>query len=55
MIDAVTDPEVPPLPPHITIEQARHFMSARQRRRPDSRALITESFKQKILEFLPGR
>jgi pyruvate dehydrogenase (quinone) len=23
-----TDPEVPPLPPHITFEQAKHFMSA---------------------------
>ena len=55
VIDAVTDPEVPPLPPHITIEQARHFMSALRGGDPHSRALITESFKQKILEFLPGR
>ncbi|HST13336.1 MAG TPA: thiamine pyrophosphate-requiring protein [Gaiellaceae bacterium] len=55
VIDAVTDPEVPPLPPHITIEQARHFMSAIRGGDPHSRALITESFKQKILEFLPGR
>jgi len=55
VIDAVTDPEVPPLPPHITIEQARHFISAIRGGDPDSRALISESFKQKILEFLPGR
>ena len=55
VIDAVTDPEVPPLPPHITIEQARHFISAVKGGDPHSRALITESFKQKILEFLPGR
>jgi len=25
IIDALTDPEEPPLPPHITFEQARHF------------------------------
>jgi len=46
---------VPPLPPHITVEQARHFISAIRGGDPDSRALISESFKQKILEFLPGR
>jgi len=55
VIDAVTDPEVSPLPPHITVEQARHFISAVRGGDPNSRALITESFKQKILEFLPGR
>jgi pyruvate dehydrogenase (quinone) len=55
VIDAVTDPEVPPLPPHITIEQARHFISALRSGDPQSRALITESFKQKMLELLPGR
>jgi pyruvate dehydrogenase (quinone) len=55
VIDAVTDPDVPPLPPHITLEQARHFISAVRGGDPQTRALITESFKQKILEFLPGR
>jgi pyruvate dehydrogenase (quinone) len=54
VIDAVVDPEVPPLPPHITVEQAKHFLSA-LRGDPHSRELITESFKQKVLEFLPGR
>jgi pyruvate dehydrogenase (quinone) len=55
VIDAVTDPEVPPLPPHITIEQAKHFMTALRGGDTGSRAMITESFKQKVLEFLPGR
>jgi pyruvate dehydrogenase (quinone) len=55
VIDAVTDPEVPPLPPHITIEQAKHFMKALKGGDPHSREMITESFKQKVLEFLPGR
>ena len=55
VIDAVCDPEVPPLPPHITVEQAKHFISALKGGDPHSRALITESFRQKILEFLPGR
>jgi pyruvate dehydrogenase (quinone) len=55
VIDAVTDPEVPPLPPHITLEQAKHFMTALKGRDPGSRRIISESFKQKAIEFLPGR
>jgi pyruvate dehydrogenase (quinone) len=55
VIDAVCDPEVPPLPPHITVEQAKHFMHALKGRDPHARRLITESFRQKVLEFLPGR
>ena len=55
VIDAVVDPDMPPLPPHITIEQARSLMKALRGGDPDARGLVTESFKQKILEFLPGR
>jgi pyruvate dehydrogenase (quinone) len=55
VIDAVTDPEVPPLPPHITVMQAKHFLKALKGGDPNSRAMITESFKQKVLEFLPGK
>jgi pyruvate dehydrogenase (quinone) len=55
VIDAIVDPEVPPLPPHITVEQAKHFLKALKGGDPHSRAVITESFKQKVLEFLPGR
>ena len=38
MVEAVTDPEVPPLPPHITLEQAKALSSAADRRRPERRA-----------------
>jgi pyruvate dehydrogenase (quinone) len=55
VIDAVVDPEVPPLPPHITVMQAKHFLKALKGGDPNSRAMITESFKQKVLEFLPGK
>jgi len=51
---AITDPEVPPLPPHITLEQARHFMTA-MAGDPDRGAMVKQSFRQKIEEFLPGR
>ncbi|HEV2591826.1 MAG TPA: thiamine pyrophosphate-requiring protein [Gaiellaceae bacterium] len=55
VIDAVTDPEVPPLPPHITLEQAKSFMSALKAGDQSAGAMIVESAKQKALEFLPGR
>jgi len=54
LYEAITDPEVPPLPPHITFEQARHFMTALPGD-PDRGAVVKQSFRQKIEELLPGR
>jgi pyruvate dehydrogenase (quinone) len=54
LYEAITDPEVPPLPPHITLEQARHFMTA-MAGDPGRGAMVKQSFRQKIEEFLPGR
>ena len=53
--EAVTDPEVPPLPPHITIDQAKALTSALLSGDPDASRIIKQSFKQKVEEFLPGR
>ena len=55
LFEAITDPEVPPLPPHITLEQAKHFMEAVGRGDPDRGAFIRQSLKQKVQEFIPGR
>jgi pyruvate dehydrogenase (quinone) len=55
IVDALCDPNVPPLPPHISVEQARAFVSALRKGDPDLRGVISQSFKEKILEFLPGR
>ena len=54
LVEAVTDPEVPPLPPHITFEQARKYMSA-LKSDPSRGAMVRESLKQKIKEFIPSR
>ncbi len=53
--EAITDPEVPPLPPHITIEQAKALTSALLAGDPHSGRIVRQSFKQKMEEFLPGR
>jgi pyruvate dehydrogenase (quinone) len=55
VIDVVTDPEVPPLPPHITFEQAKMFALAVAKGDTSRRGMIEQSFKDKLEEFLPGR
>jgi pyruvate dehydrogenase (quinone) len=55
VIDAVCDPNVPPLPPHIRSDQARALVAALRKGDPEARGVITQSFKEKIIEFLPGR
>jgi pyruvate dehydrogenase (quinone) len=55
VLEAVTDPEVPPLPPHISFEQARNFMLAIARGDKGWRDMIEQSFKEKLKEFAPGR
>jgi pyruvate dehydrogenase (quinone) len=55
VIDAVCDPDVPPLPPHIRTEQARSLLKALRKGDPEARGVITQSFREKIIEFLPGR
>jgi pyruvate dehydrogenase (quinone) len=55
VLDVLTDPNVPPLPPHIRVEQARSLLKALRKGDPEARGIIDQSFKEKILEFLPGR
>jgi pyruvate dehydrogenase (quinone) len=51
VIDAVTDPNVPPLPPHITFKQARAMMSAMLKGDPDLGAVVRKSFSGVMREF----
>ena len=53
--EAYTDPNVSILPPHITIEQARHFFSALWKGDPDERGVIVESTKGVLAGIVPGR
>jgi pyruvate dehydrogenase (quinone) len=52
LYEAVVDPEVPPLPPHITLKEAKMFMGALRRGDPNARALIAQSFRQKLAELI---
>jgi pyruvate dehydrogenase (quinone) len=46
VLEAVTDPNVPPLPPHITLEQARAYASAIMRGDSDSADIIRATVRQ---------
>jgi pyruvate dehydrogenase (quinone) len=55
VIDAHTDPEVPPLPPHITIQQARNFMKSVLHGDVGRGAMIRQSFKDAVENYLPHK
>jgi pyruvate dehydrogenase (quinone) len=55
VLEAVTDPEVPPLPPHIELAQVKALTSSLLKGDPGARGIIRQSFRDKIEEFLPGR
>jgi pyruvate dehydrogenase (quinone) len=46
VLDVVVDPDVPPLPPHLTGEQARNMVTALWRGDPDRSGVIRQAFRQ---------
>jgi pyruvate dehydrogenase (quinone) len=55
LVQARTDPNVPPLPPHITVEQARGYVSSILKGDPDRGAMIVSSWRDAIESFLPHK
>jgi pyruvate dehydrogenase (quinone) len=51
VLEVITDPEVPPLPPHIRFEQATGFAHALAGRDPNAREMVTQAVKGKLSEF----
>ncbi|MDP8940125.1 MAG: thiamine pyrophosphate-requiring protein [Actinomycetota bacterium] len=49
--EAVTDPEVPPLPPHIRFEQAQSLAQAIAKGEPNTVEIAKQSLKGKLKEF----
>ena len=52
LLEFITDPEVPPLPPHIRFEQAQGMAKALASRDPASGQMVQESLKGKLAEFV---
>ncbi len=53
--DAVVDPNIAQLPPHITLEQAHNLFSAMRKGDPDEGGVIKESIKSVLAGLLPHR
>lgn len=54
VLDVHCDPNVPPIPPHATLEQAKSTISAVLHGDEDRWDFIKQGVKQKAQEFLPG-
>ena len=52
VIDAVVDPNVPPLPPHISFEQARSMTAALLKGDPDLRGVLRQSVLEKLRDYV---
>jgi len=55
VVDAITDPDVPPIPPHITFEQAKAYATALLKGDPNERGIIRQTFREMADAVLPHR
>lgn len=51
VVDALCDPNVPPMPPHVTWEQTKAMLSSLIKGDPDAGDVIRQAFKGKIKEY----
>ena len=55
VLEVKTDPEVPPLPPHISLEQARNFMTMLAKGDSSRGHLLKDTVRQVLSSVLPGK
>lgn len=55
VLEAYTDPSVPPLPPHISFKQARGFVSSVAGGDPDALSMMKQAWKDVIENYLPHK
>ena len=55
VLEVKTDPEVPPLPPHITLDEAKHLTQALVKGDPREGNIIKETAKQVLASLVPGK
>jgi pyruvate dehydrogenase (quinone) len=54
VLEVKTDPEVPPLPPHITMQQARNFSLSLLKGDPNERRTFSGAVRQALAAVLPS-
>ena len=55
VLEALTDPEVPTLPPHITFEEAKKFTESMMKGDPHLGHMIKQTFKEAVDSLLPSK
>lgn len=55
VVEAFTDPDVPPLPPHISLKQARAFTATLLKGDPNEKGILKQTAKQIFEDLLPHR
>ncbi|TFW20976.1 thiamine pyrophosphate-requiring protein [Duganella callida] len=55
LLEMVTDPDVPPLPPHVAPKQMGHYLRALLRGDPDAMGIVTATIKEAWDGLFPGR
>jgi pyruvate dehydrogenase (quinone) len=55
VLEVVVDPEIPPLPPHVTVTEAKKMARAMVKGDPERVGVTEKSLRGKLEEFLPGR
>ncbi|HEX6315759.1 MAG TPA: hypothetical protein VFZ73_12905, partial [Gemmatimonadaceae bacterium] len=55
VVEARTDPNVPPMPPHISFEHASNYLKAFFKRDPDAWAMMRASMREMMDSFFPAR
>jgi pyruvate dehydrogenase (quinone) len=53
VFEAITDPDVPTLPPHITFKEARNFASALLKWDPNEAGIVTQAVKGMVKGLVP--
>ena len=51
----VVDPEIPPLPPHISGEQMKQMARAMVKGDPEAAGVMEKSLRAKLAQLMPGR
>jgi pyruvate dehydrogenase (quinone) len=55
VLEVKTDPEVPPLPAHITFQEAKHLTETLIKGDPREGSMIKETAKQVLASIIPGK
>ncbi len=54
LLEIMSDPDVPPLPPHITLAQAKAFTETLMKGDPNEVGIIRQSVRDLMAGLLPG-